>query len=147
MKDKVKVFASNVISANINDVWALIKPFNGLPNWHPLIKKSRIENDENQYTIGAIRNFQTVNGDTIRETLHALDDKNYHFIYDIIESNMDVTDYYAGIRLRPITALNFTFIQWDFEFCCEDGKEKEWSDFFVSEVAQTGFDSLKEKLK
>ena len=147
MQHKVKVSCSDVINANIDDVWALIKPFNGLPNWHPLVKQSKIEKRRDESAIGAVRNFQLHNGETVRETLHILDDRNYHFTYDIIESEMEVTHYFAGITLRKITASNSTFIQWDFEFCCERGKEKEWADFFVNEVAQPGFDSLKEKFK
>ena len=31
----VQVYASSVIDASADNVWALIRDFNGLPQWHP----------------------------------------------------------------------------------------------------------------
>ncbi len=38
-----KAHASSVINAPIEKVWARIRDFNGLPNWHPAIARSEIE--------------------------------------------------------------------------------------------------------
>jgi hypothetical protein len=34
-----KVFESSVIPAPVDKVWELVRNFNGLPEWHPAIKK------------------------------------------------------------------------------------------------------------
>ena len=39
------IFTSSVINAPIDDVWAKIRDFNALPDWHPAIADSRIEGD------------------------------------------------------------------------------------------------------
>ena len=41
-----KIFRSSVINAPIDEVWARIRDFNALPDWHPAFTDSYIENDE-----------------------------------------------------------------------------------------------------
>ncbi|MFY8156784.1 MAG: SRPBCC family protein, partial [Rhabdaerophilum sp.] len=36
-----RVYASSVINAPASRVWARVRDFNGLPNWHPAIAESR----------------------------------------------------------------------------------------------------------
>ncbi len=38
------IFVSSVIDAPAADVWAIVRDFNGMPQWHPLIADSLIEN-------------------------------------------------------------------------------------------------------
>jgi hypothetical protein len=38
-----KVFVSAVIDAPIGEVWAKMRDFNGLPDWHPRFSRSHIE--------------------------------------------------------------------------------------------------------
>jgi uncharacterized membrane protein len=40
-----KIFRSSVINAPIDEVWARIRDFNALPDWHPAFTDSHIEND------------------------------------------------------------------------------------------------------
>jgi len=53
----VKVYTSSVIDAPADRVWAAIRDFNALPNWHPVIKDSRIEGGLHADRVGCIRNF------------------------------------------------------------------------------------------
>ncbi|NEN98443.1 MAG: hypothetical protein F6K50_23895 [Moorea sp. SIO3I7] len=39
-----RVFTSAVINTHIDKVWMKIRDFNALPNWHPAIANSYIEN-------------------------------------------------------------------------------------------------------
>jgi len=52
-----KILRSSVINAPIDEVWARIRDFNALPDWHPAFTDSRIENDEPGDKVGSIRNF------------------------------------------------------------------------------------------
>ena len=38
-----RVYVSPVVNARNDRVWARVRDFNGLPNWHPAIAESRIE--------------------------------------------------------------------------------------------------------
>ena len=48
-----KIFRSSVINAPIDEVWAKIRDFNALPDWHPAFTDSHIESDEPGDKVGA----------------------------------------------------------------------------------------------
>ncbi len=64
-----RVYVSTVVNARNDRVWARVRDFNGLPNWHPAIAESRIEGGEPSDKIGCVRDFRLRNGDRIREKL------------------------------------------------------------------------------
>lgn len=53
----VRVFTSFVINAPIDNVWMKIRDFNALPNWHPAIANSFIEDGEPSDKVNCIRHF------------------------------------------------------------------------------------------
>ena len=67
-----RVFVSSVVNTRTDRVWARVRDFNGLPNWHPAIAESRIEGGEPADKIGCVRDFRLRNGDRIREKLLGL---------------------------------------------------------------------------
>ena len=70
----VQVYASSVIDASADSVWSRIRDFNALPEWHPAIADSRIENGQPSDRVGCIRHFHLRDGGMIREKLLALSD-------------------------------------------------------------------------
>ena len=139
----VAVTISSVIDAPIEQVWARIRDFNGLPNWHPAIAESRIENGEPADKIGCVRDFRLRNGDRIREKLLGLSDHDLFCTYAILESPMGVTNYVATLRLTPVTDGDRTFAEWTAEFDCAPERETELVTNIGIGVFQGGFDSLK----
>src|SRR5688500_10701958 len=114
-----KGFASSVIDAPIDEVWARIRDFNGLPDWHPGIVKSEIEDGKPSDQIGAVRSFYLGDGGHIRETLLALSDSKRSCTYDMLKGPMSWSNYVATLRLRPVTDGNRTYIEWSAEFDAE----------------------------
>ena len=53
----IRVYVSSVIDASADTVWSRVRDFNGLPQWHPAIADSRIENGEASDRVGCIRHF------------------------------------------------------------------------------------------
>src|SRR5438445_13302724 len=96
-----------------------------MPQWHPNIADSRIENGEASDRVGCIRSFHTRDGGLIRERLLALSDYDYSCTYAILESPMGVSNYLAVMRLVPITDGNRTFCEWTAEFDCDAAREAE----------------------
>ena len=84
----VKVYTSSVIDAPAGRVWALIRDFNGLPNWVPVVADSRIEGGVPADKVGCIRNFNLKDGGNLREQLLALSDYDYSFTYNILVSEI-----------------------------------------------------------
>jgi len=138
-----KVYQSTVIHAPVGRVWAVVRDFNGLPNWHNAIVESRIEQDMPADQIGCIRNFSLQDGGRIREQLVALSDFDLTFSYSILDSVMPLKNYLATMSLQPITENDHTFIDWSAEFVCAAEEEVGLVELIGNEVFQGGFASLK----
>lgn len=110
------VYVSDVIDAPIERVWGIMRDFNGMPSYHPGIKKSIIEGNRSSDQVGCVRHL-TLGDGFVRERLLCLDDRSYIFVYEIIEGSLPVRGYVAGVRLHRVTEGNKTFAEWwaDFE--------------------------------
>ena len=139
----IKVYVSSVIDAAPDNIWARIRDFNALPQWHPAIADSRIENSEPADRVGCIRHFHTREGGKIRERLLALSDYEFSCTYEILESPMGVADYVATLKLTPVTDGGRSFAEWSAEFECAPGREQELTRSIGTGVFQAGFDALK----
>ncbi|WP_421875188.1 SRPBCC family protein [Pacificispira sp.] len=138
-----EVYASSVIGAPADQVWAAIRDFNGLPSWHPAIAESRIEGGAPADQVGCVRAFRLKDGGFIREKLLALSDYDFACTYSILESPMGVENYIATLKLSPITDGGRTFAEWSAEFDCAPERAGELTDLIGNDVFQGGFDALK----
>ncbi len=143
----IQIYVSSVIDASADTVWSRIRDFNGLPQWHPLIADSRIENSQPSDRVGCIRHFHTRDGGTIREKLLALSDYDFSCTYEILESPMGVEHYVATLKLTPVTDGARCFAEWSAEFECAPGREAELTRTIGQDVFQAGFDALKRNLR
>ena len=139
-----RVYVSSIIGAPVAQVWERVRDFNGLPDWHPLIARSRIEDDGPSDRVGCIRHFTLVDGATIREQLLGLSDYDLFCTYSILESPMGVENYVATLRLTPVTVNDRTFAEWSAEFDCDPARESELVAQIGNDVFQGGFDALNE---
>ena len=140
----MRLYVSTVIEAAADNVWTRVRDFNGLPQWHPGIADSRIENGEPSDRVGCIRHFHTRDGGMIRERLLALSDFDFTQTYEILESPMGVDNYVATLKLTPITDGNRCFAEWSAEFECDEGREQELTRTIADGVFQGGFNALKQ---
>ena len=138
-----RVYVSSVIPATADQVWERIRDFNGLPNWHPGMRESRIEDGCPADQVGCVRNFKLQSGETIRERLLGLSDYDQSSTYAIIESPMPVTDYQATLSLMPVTVGDQCFAQWSAEFDCAPHDLGAVTNRLTRDVFQPGFDALK----
>ena len=143
----IQVYASTVIDAPADRVWSVIRDFNALPQWHPLIAESRIEGNAAPDKIGCIRSFRTKDGGAIREQLLTLSDYDYQCSYSILESPMGVANYVATLKLTPVTDGNRTFAEWWAEFDCAPEKERALAQSIGQDVFPAAFTSLKQLLR
>ena len=139
----IQVYTSSVIDTSADAVWAKIRDFNALPQWHPAIADSRIENNQPSDRVGCVRYFHLRDGGLIRERLLALSDYDFTCTYSILESPMGVDNYVATIKLTPITDGGRCFAEWSAEFDCPPQREAELSNSIGQGVFQAGFDALK----
>jgi uncharacterized protein YndB with AHSA1/START domain len=64
-----KADASSIIASPAAAVWSVIRDFDALPEWHPSIATSAIEDALTSDQVGAVRTFTLVDGALIRERL------------------------------------------------------------------------------
>ncbi|KNZ32650.1 MAG: polyketide cyclase [Methylibium sp. NZG] len=141
----IKVYVSSVIDVSADNLWQRIRDFNGMPQWHPSIADSRIENNEPSDRVGCIRHFHTRDGGMIRERLLGLSDYDFTCTYEILESPMGVENYVATLKLTPITDGNRSFAEWSAEFDCAEGRERELTETIGQGVFQVGLNALKQR--
>ena len=139
-----KSYASTVIEAPADQVWARIRDFNGLATWHSgLVATSEIEDGKAGDQVGGVRSFTLTDGTHLREQLLAHSDLERSYSYDFQKHPFDVDDYCATIRVTPVTDGNASFVEWWTTFDCDRDQIAHWQDFFASQVFQGGFDALK----
>ena len=140
-----KAYASTVIDAPADQVWARIRDFNGLPDWHGgMVAASEIEDGKAGDQVGAVRSFTLTNGDHLREQLLAHSDSDRSYTYDFQKHPFDgVENYVATIRVTPVTDGDRSFVEWWTIFDCAPDRIGYWDSFFATEVFQGGLDALK----
>jgi len=139
-------YASTVIDAPADEVWATIRDFNGLATWHGgLVASSEIEDGKSGDQVGAVRSFKLTDGTHLRERLLSHSDAERSYSYDFQKTPFDVDNYCATIRVTPVTDGNKSFVEWWTTFDCDRDRIGHWEDFFASQVFQGGLDALKQR--
>ena len=140
----VFVFTSSTIDIDIEDLWIIIKDFNGLPSWYPGVIDSYIEGGGSTNEVGSIRNFNRSDGLSFKEELVRFDDKEHLFSYSLLSPTEPMVNYISTLRLLPITDGNMSYIEWTATFECLAEEEIALSSS-LEKVFQVGFDALKKK--
>lgn len=142
----IRIYVSSVIDAPADEVWRVLRDFNGLPRWAPFVAHSRIEGALSPDTVGCVRHFELRQGGVIREQLLALSDYDYTCVYTILESPMGVDDYVATLQLKPVTDGNRSFVEWTAEFDCAPDREGELREQIGQQVFLAALQSLQSML-
>jgi hypothetical protein len=139
-----KSYASTVVDASAEDVWARIRDFNGLATWHAgMVATSEIEDGKAGDQVGAIRSFTLSDGTHLRERLLSHSDLERSYTYDFQKTPFDVDNYQSTIRVTPVTDGGTSFVEWWTTFDCDRDKQAHWVEFFANAVFQGGLDALK----
>jgi hypothetical protein len=141
----IRVYTSSVIDASADAVWAVIRDFNALPAWLPIVAESRIEDGQPSDKVGCVRAFRMRDGGRLREQLLSLSDYDYQCVYSILESAMPLTNYVATLKLTPVTDGQRSFAEWSAEFDCDPRDERDLAQKIGQGVFQLGFDALKQR--
>ena len=122
-----KSYASTVIKASPDEVWAHVRDFNGLATWHSgLVSQSEIEDGKAGDQVGAIRSFTLTDGTHLREQLLAFSDLERSYTYDFQKTPFDVDNYCATLRVTPLTDGGGSFVEWWTTFDCDRDQQGHW---------------------
>jgi hypothetical protein len=130
-----KVDMKTEIGISPDKAWELIGGFNTLPDWHPAVEKSELEEE------GTMRRLSLVGGGTIIEKLEKMDDNERVYSYSIVDSPLPVANYTASIHVIDDGSGNAT-VQWSGEFNA-DGVAEGDAINTIHGIYQAGLDNLK----
>ena len=116
-----------------SEIWSRIGSFNALPDWHPAVERSELEDG------GTIRRLHLVGGGEIVEKLEASEDgKSY--TYSIVESPLPVMNYTSTLRVTE-GADGKAEVEWSSNFD-PVGSPEEAAEV-IQGIYQAGLDNLK----
>lgn len=141
-----KAYASTIIDAPVQRVWAEVRDFNALPNWNPAIVESEIEGGQSADEVGCIRSFRLTDGTHVRERLLSLDDSRYRFTYNFEKPAFPVKNYRAGMELIPVSKTGGTFVQWWAEFDEAPEDAGKYTETISKHVFAAGLAALGKKI-
>lgn len=93
-----KVTEQVTIDAAPAAVWAAVKNFDALKDWHPAVATSPADNGNN---VGSVRSLTLKGGGALTETLEAYDDAKMRYSYRAKDGGaLPVTNYTSTISVR-----------------------------------------------
>jgi len=94
-----KVTESVTIKAAPDAVWAVIKDFGAMENWHPAVEKTVADKGS---TVGSIRSLTLKGGGTIVEQLESYSDADRKFSYRMKDPGpVPVNNYTSTLSVKP----------------------------------------------
>jgi hypothetical protein len=116
-----QIVTSTVVGSPAGEVWALLRDFAAIGNWHPALPPCEIENGPAD-RIGCTRVFPLAGGH--RETLIALDDQSMSITFAFGDNaGLPVRGYTSMMTARPVTLSDQTYVEWSSRFDCDEADE------------------------
>ncbi|MCY4541357.1 MAG: SRPBCC family protein [Rhodobacteraceae bacterium] len=143
----VKVMRSTVLDFPIEEVWDVLRDFNGHDRWHPAVGESRIESGSPSDRVGCVRNFRLRDGSQLRERLLTLSDLEMSFSYCLLHTPIPLFNYVAHVRLFPVTDGDQTFWQWESSFDTPAGQGGRLASMVGEDIYMAGFAAIRQHLQ
>ncbi|MES9878743.1 MAG: SRPBCC family protein [Candidatus Sedimenticola sp. 1PA] len=131
----MQVTMHNPFPVSADKLWETIGGFNALPDWHPGVEGSTLENG------GKTRRLTLVGGGEIVEKLEKMDDAEHSYTYSIVSSPFPIANYSATISIKDDDN-GGSEVTWSGNFEPNSGAETD-AGKIIEGIYQTGFDNLK----
>ncbi len=117
-----QVTESTVVGAPVSEVWALLRDFAAIGDWHPALPPAEIEYGPAD-RVGCVRIFPLAGGH--RETLTVLDDQQFRIAFTFADhaAGLPVRSYTSTITARPVTVTGHSYVEWSSRFDCDEADE------------------------
>lgn len=130
-----KVSMQSEVNMNADELWKLIGKFNALPDWHPAVSSSKLEDG------GRIRRVSLFGGGEIVERLEQIEDGDRMYRYSIVSGPLPVANYTATLRVKE-DGKGKSVIEWSSEFEPAGAAETD-AMTAVQDVYKSGMENLR----
>ena len=130
-----KVSLNSEFNMGADELWKLIGQFNALPDWHPAVSSSKLEDG------GRVRRLNLFGGGEIVERLEQIDESERLYRYSIVSSPLPVMNYTATLRVTDDGA-GKSVVEWSSEFD-PNGVSDNDAVAAITDVYQAGMDNLR----
>jgi len=116
-----QIVTSTVVARPVGEVWALLRDFAAIGDWHPALAPCEIE-DGPADRVGCVRVFPLAGGH--REALTGLDDQQRIIAFAFGDNaGLPVRSYMSMMTARPVTLSDQTYVEWSSRFDCDEADE------------------------
>ena len=137
-----KAYASAIVDAPVEAVWAMVRDFGALPSWVPGLLDCAIEDGRDADSVGCVRALKLGDGTPVRERLLELDDCRFRFAYNFETPAFPVENYHATFELVPVADGDRTFAQWGATFDEAPADRGKYQAIISEQVFAAGLRSL-----
>ena len=116
-----QIGTSTVVASPVGEVWALLRDFAAIGDWHPALPPCEIREGPAD-RVGCVRVFPLAGGH--RETLTRLDDQQRIIAFTFGDNaGLPVRSYMSMMTARPVTLNDQTYVEWSSRFDCDEANE------------------------
>jgi hypothetical protein len=130
-----KVSMQSEVNMSADELWQLIGKFNALPDWHPAVSSSKLEDG------GRIRRLHLMGGGEIVERLEQIEEGDRLYRYSIVSGPLPVANYTATLRVKE-DKHGKAVVEWSSEFEPAGASEHD-AMAAVQDVYRMGMENLR----
>jgi hypothetical protein len=129
---------SQILKGSVEEVWAVIGGFDALPQWHPAVKGSTLEEG------GRVRRLRLGDGATLIERLETFSEAERSYSYSIEQGPLPVSRYRSLVRVHEQPGKSGSRVEWSGEFLPAGASEAE-AVAVIRGIYRAGLDQLGER--
>jgi hypothetical protein len=114
-----RVLESQSLPATAAEVWELVGGFNALPEWHPAVRASTLEEG------GRVRRLELADGALLVERMVTFDESEHSYGYSIEQGPLPVSGYRSTVRVIEQPSGGGSRVEWSGEFAPAGTSEPE----------------------
>lgn len=138
-----QIITSTVVASPVGEVWALLRDFAAIGDWHPALPPCEIQEGPAD-RVGCVRVFPLAGGH--RETLTALDDQQRIIAFTFGDNaGLPVRSYMSIMTAQPVTLGDHTYIEWSSRFDCDEADEDKVTAAVRDGVLVPGLKALEQR--
>lgn len=138
-----QIITSTVVASPVSEVWALLRDFAAIGDWHPALPPCEIQEGPAD-RVGCVRVFPLAGGH--RETLTGLDDQQRIIAFTFGDNaGLPVRSYMSMMTAQPVTLGDHTYIEWSSRFDCDEADEDKVTAAVRDGVLVPGLKALEQR--